>query len=209
MITIASAVKQEIEQRPLLRMLLGSELVNTRAIAKEIRPAVEAALDTKVGLETIAITLHREAGKLSQSSLEPLLSNPDIRLLTTYHDLVALNYPKGVTGAETIPDTVRYFAQTTGSNEHTVIISAENIELLDTSKAQGRIDGLSAICLGLPESSSEIESLYASIFLFFGLQGISIVEAVSTFNELTLIIRQKDYAKAYEVVGKIKDQQLG
>jgi hypothetical protein len=203
MITIASAVKQELEQRPLVRMLLGSELVNTRALAKDIRPAVESALGSKVGLETIAITLHREASKLSQSSLEPLLVNPDIRLLTTYHELIALNYPKGYTGAETIPDTVRYFAQTTGSNEHTIIISDENIELLDTSMAQGKIDDLSAICLGLPGRSAEIESLYASIFLFFGLQGISIVEVVSTFNELTLIIQQKDYARAYEIVSKI------
>jgi len=205
MITVSSAVKKELEQRPLLRMLLGSDLVNTRAIAKEIKSAVESELGNKVGLETIAITLHREADKLLHSSLEPLLTNPDIKLLTTYHDLVAVNYPKGYTGSETIPDNVRYFAQTTGSNEHTIIIGAENLDLLDMSKAQNRINELSALCLGLPENSAAIENLYASIFLFFGVKGIPIVEVVSTFNELTLIIRHNDYVKAYEIISNINN----
>jgi hypothetical protein len=185
-------------------MMLTSDLVNVRAVARRIRPAVEHKIGSKVGLETIAVSLHREINKLTGLSLDSLLAAPRVRLLTTYHDLVAVNYPKGVTGLETIPDTVRFFAQTTGSNEHTIIISRENRNLLDTARQMRAISGLSALCLGLPPDSSDIESLYAGIFLFFGSHGVSIAEVVSTFNELTLVIKTEDYDIAYQVVKDIR-----
>jgi hypothetical protein len=200
MIIIAEYVRVELNKRPLLNMLVGTDVINIRAVAKHLRPAIEASLGHKVSLDTIAIALHREALHMAQPTVDSLLTSPDIQLLTTYHNLTALNYPKGITGAETIPDSVRFFVQATGSGEHTVIISSEDIALLDTGQHVRMIPDLSALCLGLPDESNEIENLYAQIFLFFGLAGISIVEVVSTFNELTLVIKAKDYDYAYQTL---------
>lgn len=203
MLTITSAVREELQRQPLLQMMLASDLVNVRAMAQQIRPSIEKKIGFKVGLATIAIVLHRQAGNSCDISLESLLSLPKIILLTTYHDLVALNYPKGITGAETIPDGVRFFTQTTGSREHTIIISHENLSLLNPDRRLKIIMDLSALCLGLPQVASDIEGLYAKIFLFFGLRGVSIVEVVSTFNELTVIIKNQDYDKAYAVIKEV------
>lgn len=201
--TISQLVSIEIKQRPLLRVLLGTDLINIKAIARDIRPNIEKTLGVKVGVETIATTLHREINKLKIYNTNSLFSSPNVRLLTTYHNLVAINYPRGYTGAETIPDGIRYFVQTTGSNEHTIIISEESLSILDTAQAIGRIDNLVSLCLGLPDKSYDIETLYARIFLYFGLQGVVISEVVSTFNELTIIIKQDDYERSYALLQEL------
>lgn len=201
--TISQLVSIEIKQRPLLRVLLGTDFINIKAIARDIRPNIEKTLGVKVGVETIATTLHREINKLKIYNTNSLFSSPNVRLLTTYHNLVAINYPRGYTGAETIPDGIRYFVQTTGSNEHTIIISEESLSILDTAQAIGRIDNLVSLCLGLPDKSYDIETLYARIFLYFGLQGVVISEVVSTFNELTIIIKQDDYERSYALLQEL------
>jgi len=201
--TISQLVSIEIKQRPLLRVLLSTDFINIKAIARDIRPNIERTLGVKVGVETIATTLHREINNLKMYNTNSLFSRPNVRLLTTYHNLVAINYPRGYTGAEIIPDGIRYFVQTTGSNEHTIIISEESLSILDTAQAIGRIDNLISLCLGLPDKSYDIETLYARIFLYFGLQGVVISEVVSTFNELTIIIKQDDYERSYALVQEL------
>jgi hypothetical protein len=201
---MSTIVKKELESRPLLQVMLNSTLINVRALARELRPDVERQLGQKVDLETIAMALRRTADNQDVESLNSLLLPPACSLLMTYHQLVAINFPKGHTGSETIPDSVRFFAQTTGSNEHSIIISQEDRQLLDTTHSLRVMESLSALCIELPQDSASIENLYAKIFLLFGMKSISFVEVISTFNELTLVIKADDYDRAYEVIKKLR-----
>lgn len=194
--TITQLVRDELNNDPLLGLLFSSKVMNGRAMARRLRPLVEAQYGEKVGLDTIAVALSRI--KSSKAVAPDLFSRPKgMYIAGTHNNLEAFNFPRGTTGSETIPDSVRYYVQTTGSSEHTVIISHEDAHLLSKAKALRSLSNLTAISIRLPDDSYSQEALFAKIFLVIAQTSISIVEVVSTFNELTILINSADYTKLH------------
>ncbi len=205
MISIQKAVESSINSRPLLHYLLNIGILNIRSIARLIKNDVEADTQKKVGVDAIALALHRQITKnaTQQRTLNLLERQPDLKVIGTYHNLSALNFPKGQTGSEYIPDNTRYFVQTTGSNEHTIIISSEQASLLDKSKPLRRIDDLTAIIVSLPDNSYSTLAIYAKMFLAIAAAGVAVTEVVSTFNELTLVVPQNTYKKVIALLERL------
>ncbi len=201
--TISELTRVELDKNPLIAVLLTSDMLNIRAVAKFFRSNIETQLGQKVNLESISMALRRYSTKSSKDVVGAFLKPQNIQINGSYHNLSALNYIRGHTGAETVADSVRYFVQTTGTNEHTIIISSEDEKLLSKKSQLRKITKLSALCLGLPINSSEIHAVYATILLDIAASGITIVELVSTFNEITIFVKSEDFQPLFKIFDKV------
>ena len=67
------------------------------------------------------------------------------------------------------------------------------------------IDDLSSISVQLPKESSNVPGLYYFLLSQIAWKGISITEVISTTNEFTIILKNKNVGLAFETLMKLKN----
>ena len=65
--------------------------------------------------------------------------------------------------------------------------------------------GLSSITIKLPMENVEQPGLYYYIFRRLAWEGINILEVVSTSNEFTILLKDKDIDRVFSVIKRIKE----
>ena len=80
--------------------------------------------------------------------------------------------------------------------------------LFDESSRKKIIDGLSALSLKLPEDASEGVGLYYIITKALAWNNVNIVEIISTWSELTLIIEDEKINLSHEVIQGLVEEKI-
>jgi len=65
-----------------------------------------------------------------------------------------------------------------------------------------KLENLSSISIKLPQDTVDNPGAYYSILKLFALEGINMVEMISTFTEVSLIFRTNDIDRAFSVLTK-------
>jgi hypothetical protein len=97
-----------------------------------------------------------------------------------------------------------FFTISRGVFETTIVISSQYAdEVKEIYKEETLIASsnfISSITLRLPKNNTVIPGLYYHIFKQIAWEGISVLEAVSTTNELSIILNDKDVDRAFSVL---------
>lgn len=215
MITVAEKVEEIVRASPFLEEALLEGLLNISALARRIKPQIEADLYKEVSLPSIIMALKRLSEKLEKKAelREAVMKN--VKDLVVRANLVEFTFSK----EEEVMERYRRLLEETGGGvdyfltftqgvfESTLIVSKQLEEKVEEIFSGVRlilkVTDLSAITIKLVEKNIEIPGVYYSILKQLAWYNINVVEVVSTANEFSLILRNSDIDNAFSVLMKL------
>jgi hypothetical protein len=212
--TVAEEIREIIAESPFLEDGLARGIINCSALAREIRPRVESALFKDVTEGAVVMALKRLAASLGtdRPGLRPILRK--MGDLTVRSNLTEFTFRKSrstMACQEKLLDKVKDWGEefltfTQGIYEATIICSASVSGTVEKVFAREelttRLDGLAAIVIRLPEESVQTPGVHYSILKQLAWHNINVVEVVSTYSELTIVLSRDQVDQAFSVLLK-------
>ncbi|MCL5100547.1 MAG: hypothetical protein M1122_01145 [Candidatus Marsarchaeota archaeon] len=218
MTSVAQVVAKMIESRPFLEEAIASEIVNYAYLADTLKPEIETELNRVVKRSAIVMALRRlsENMKKGFEGMGAVFFNEsDITVKSGIFELTVERDPETLRKISKLYDIVDFskgdfLTVTQGLYEITILSNERyrnSIEGLFVSREKSRvIDKLASITVRIPEHAvSEIGNFYV-LTKALSWNNISIVELVSTFTEMTFIIRERDTGHAFEAVKNLVER---
>lgn len=206
MLTISSVLADTVHSNEVALESLRAGILNYSAYARQIQPEIEKKLYKKVRTGTIVTALSRlELKKV------PLLRPPvKIEDISIKSPLSEISFDKNLTVIKeinhfhsSITEDHDYFAITQGMGEITMILPQKLIAkalLSINQKPKGQYDNLVAITIRIVESDYvDTPNMIYSLVAALAGQRINLIEIVSTFSEISFIIRQEDMRRTVDI----------
>lgn len=212
MISVSDALNKIITSYPLIEEGLSRGIINYSAFAREVKPRIEKQLYKPVSEGAIIMALKR----ISEGLIKERSNQVDINLtdLTVRSNLTEFTF----TNSGSLADKQRKLfnqmedkkdvlcAVSQGIRETTFITSADaslTVEKIFSNETRiAKIVHLSSITIHLPEETVEIPGIYYQILKMLAWEKINIVEVISTYTELTIVLDNKDVDRAFSVLNR-------
>jgi hypothetical protein len=213
MITISQLLEKLIKQKPFLEGALVEGLVNISALARQLKPEIESTLKKEVTEASIIMALKRFVDQMDVSMHRKIeKATKGFGDIIVRSNLCDFTYKLSETLIEKQSILIKkigkekdvFFTISRGVFETTIVISSQYAdEVKEIYKEETLIASsnfISSITLRLPKNNTVIPGLYYHIFKQIAWEGISVLEAVSTTNELSIILNDKDVDRAFSVL---------
>lgn len=211
MIRISEAVYNIIKAKPYLEYALYKELINTSALAREIRPEVEAMCLKNVTTSAIVMALKRLQPDIdfqfATTNISGKLNNAIVR-----SGLSGFTYSNSSSLAGKVAQLVSlyhdaphsFIISTRGSFETSIVITtnlADDVKhVLQGENLIKQIDSLSGIIIKLDKTVLHNPGSYYEITKALAWEGINVIELFSTYRELVIIIESAVIDDAFRVL---------
>lgn len=213
MITISQLLEKLIKQKPFVESALVEGLVNISALARQLKPEIEKVLKKEVTEASIIMALKRFVDQMDVSMHRKIeKATKGFGDIIVRSNLCDFTYKLSDTLIEKQSILIKkigkekdvFFTISRGVFETTIVISNQYAdEVKEIYKEETLIASsnfISSITLRLPKNNTIIPGLYYHIFKQIAWEGISILEAVSTTNELSIILNDSDVDRAFSVL---------
>jgi hypothetical protein len=217
MITTSQAVKMVLNNKPFILEAIQDDIINYSSLAVFIKKEVEGVAGKSVNNSAIVMALRRlnpEEFKNISNKIDKLVNGlGDITVRSNLVDYTFRNSESLINKQQKLlsqfsGETDLFFTLSQGVYETTFILSdklKEKIpDIFEGEKLISYSYGLSSITIKLPKENVELPGLYYFIFRKLAWDGINIFEVVSTSNEFTIILKDKDIDKAFSVIKRLK-----
>ncbi len=213
MITIPQLVQTELNRYPFLMEALQEGLINTSALARKLQPVISQAVGREVKEGAIIMAINR----LPLGGMHFILREirafarqlTDVRVRSNLLDYTYRNSETLIRAQADLlavvseqPKTFCTYSQ--GVAETTIVISSGFEEVMDTLFKEEMLTdltrNLSAVSLMLPETNRQLYGIYYYILKDLAWQGINVVELISTSNEFTIIVADKDLDQTFSIL---------
>jgi len=219
MITVTEAAKRIIERSRYLQEALEKNLINTSSLARYIKPELEEMLVKKTSNSAIIMAIRRIMKDLKPRFIYRNIfkNTPD---MITRSNLTEINIANSKNLFEKYPDLIRlsnsqaesFFTITEGVFETTIILSRDlypNIKiLLKKEDIVEEFHDLCSITIRLPKEAIFNPGVFYFFLKSLAWEGVNIIEVVSAYRELTLILERKDTNKAFSIVQSLFPQKI-
>lgn len=218
MITVPQATKTIIERSRYLTEAISKGIINYSSLARYIKPELEKMLMKPVSDAAILMALKRLEKEL-QPKFVPLTifqSPPDMIVRSNLLEISINNSENLASNFSKIFETHKknkssFFAVTEGLSETTIIISqdlkTEAKEILQHEEILSEFSNLSAITIRMPKEISYSPGVVYFFLKSLAWEGINIMEIVSTYLELTLVLEDKNISRSFEILKSLFDFQ--
>lgn len=206
MITIPEKVEELVNQSPYLREALSNKLVNLSALARQLQPQIEKQLMKEVTEGAVFIALQRYAHGLKPFyAVNPADYLANLSLRTELFELTVKNSPKLLPKLAKLAQTIQdqhtaLFIFTQGQYETTIITSKSlNASLnmaLKEEAITSTIPDLTGISLQRTHGQIETTGVLQFPLRILAWEGISVIEIVTTLNEIMVIVRDFEVDRA-------------
>lgn len=208
MLSTTDAIKQLLLQNPMMENLLAKNLLNLTQLATEWQPKIEDITYKKVTLGSVVTSLSRlrvEIDTIFQSSFKI----NDISLKFPISEISFVTKPDHVKKIaklyEDLSTTENHYLNAISGNTETSIFvntkySSNVIEVFKNQKLKLNLSNLASVSLKFDESYLETKGITYQVLKALLWENINLVEIVSTYTEITLIIEKKDAQKALQVL---------
>ncbi|MCA9331145.1 hypothetical protein KC957_03775 [Candidatus Saccharibacteria bacterium] len=209
MLTIASRVESLIERWPLLKQGMDLDLVNLSALARHIRPELEAEIGERVSDAAVMMALRRYQSKAREVSSQrrPQEFLGDMSVRSELADLTYTNSPRLERQVAKLSEHIGsqvYFTVSRGLLQTSVIVHESARGVVEKLFAQENLEtsvlGLTAITLHLKPGHDQVAGILAYPLNLFAWHGITVIELVSTFDELNIVLYDKDVEAAFRIL---------
>lgn len=210
MIRVSDVIERIVRTTPFLEEGLQRGIINYTALARELRPEVRKILIKDVETAAIVMTLRRLEVTFQKKTGHATVVKNIITDMTVRSHLVTYTYANSPTITDIYAKLHHLVSEgsfcniSQGVRESTVIISedlGESIEKL--MKNERKINTQKSACsisMRLTEEANNVSGTYAMILKLLAWEGITILEIVSTYQELTLVVGKKDIDKAFSIL---------
>jgi hypothetical protein len=214
---ISDAVKEIVRKKPFIENGIEEGIINYSALSNYIKKDVEEILLKEVNAGAIQMSLRRMqllTEKINSNRLNLILKNiGDVTIRTNLIDSTYRNSKTLIDSQQLLLEQEKknndfFFTFAQGVSESTMILneSAEN-KLLDLFKKEKLITrniGLASITIKLPQENIKVSGLYFHFFKLLAWDNINVCQVISTANEFTIIVDNKDAKKAINVLMSLK-----
>lgn len=207
---IAQAVDELISASPFLEEALSEELINVSSLARKLQPDIEKKLHKKVQPGAIIMAINRRPSglsfRISKEIREFMHKLGDVIVRSNLRDYTFENSAGLISCNRQLMDEIGgekeiFCTISQGVFETTLVVS----NLLETrirdiyrkEKLLARKTRLSSITIRLPESNTEVSGIYYFLLKNLAWSGINVCEVISTSNEVTFVVEEKDVHNAF------------
>lgn len=217
MITISQAVETTLASKPFILDALNDNIINYSLLANFIKPDIEGLLKKEVKDGAIVMAIRRfksvnDVGLIKKIESQLKLFG-DILVRSNLVDYTFKNSETLLQNQQKLLEKIKdkkgfFYTVTQGVYETTFILSdqiKDEIHLIfEGEKLISSSFGLSSVTIKLPTGNTEQPGLYYYIFKKLAWDGINILEVVSTSNEFTILLKDKDIDKAFSVIKNLR-----
>lgn len=211
MITVPEETKRIIERSRYLVEAMSKDLINYSSLARYIKPELEKSLMKQVSEASIIMAIKRIAEDLKPkfAPLTIFVGTPEMIVRSNLIEFTVKNEQslrkKYKELSEFYSDEQKYFfTLTEGVFETTIIVSQDlrdNIKsILQSEHILSEVNNLSSITIRLPKENIDTPGVYYFFLKSLAWEGINIVEIVSTPNEVSLILDDRDVNAAFAIL---------
>lgn len=190
--------------------ILSRHLLNLSAYAKRIQPEVERRTHKKVQVGSIVVALSRISQELTDE--DPLL--PEIKLygIAVKSNLAEITYNKTPSNKLRAQKLVvdkelsqaEFLTVTYGASEISVFAPMILIPSINKAfkpdKPKLLLDNLAALTVQFGDHYIDTPNMYFALLRSVAVRRINIVELISTFTELTFLVRQSDLNELFQIM---------
>jgi hypothetical protein len=217
MISIGEVAKQLIQKIPFLEEALVEDLINISSLARKLQPQIEDVLQKPVKEGAIIIAIQRIKPDFVTSlspGLRKFLGNLGDFIVRSglMHYTFENSTSLGMRQQDLIKhvgENQAYYSVARGIFETSIVISNPLIDLVDLIFKNERLifhkKDLSSITLQLPKERDDTIGFYYYILKNLSLKKINIEELISTTNEFTIFVKDKDIDKAFSILMNLKN----
>jgi hypothetical protein len=218
MITISQAVENIISNKPFIVEALRDGIINYSSLAKFIKEDVERLLNKNVNEGAIVMSVRRYDSNTSidiSKKVNDLVRRiGDIVVRSNLVDYTFRNSDSLLRKQQDLLKIIGerrdfFYTISQGVHETTFVLSdliKDEIPIIfDGENLISYNYGLSSITIKLPRENTDQPGLYYFIFRKLAWEGINILEVISTSNEFTIILNDKDIDGAFSVIKRIKE----
>lgn len=211
MISVSQAVEDMIKSNPFLGDALAKGIINHSSLARIIKPQIKETLFKDVQEGSIIVALNRlskkfkkiETGQNKLQGLGDLTVRSNLVDYTLSHSPTLGDAQNKLLGKVANKKDV-FITISHGINQVTIIASQtlENDikEIFKNETSVCSLENLSSLTIKIPMEATKIPGVLYSILKILAWEGINLIEFISTFTELTLVMQSKDIDKAFSLV---------
>ena len=217
MVTISHLVGKIIERKPFIEEALSRGIINYGALADEIKPEIEQELKKEVNHSAVMMAVRRYAEKSQERLFRRVRFREDTDI-TLRSDLIEITIVKTPDSGEMIRRLYDFIdfkkgdfiSIVQGMYEITIITNKKHeknfLKTIKKDELKNVIKDLSSLAINIPEDSTEVIGLFYIITKALAWENISIVEIVSTWSEMTYIIKTEDAPFAFRVIKRLIEE---
>ena len=216
--TIRDVLSSVIHSTPFLESALADGILNLTALARRIRPEIEASMLRPVSIGSLVMALKRMIPELESTSSSPIvpwaISDLTVRshlseLTLQWSDTVLAKQQELLEAIRDCAQRFVVFAQ--GVREVTVIMDSEiehlAREIFTGERCLSSVSNLAAITLSHGPDLAASSAVYYETLKRLALKAINVVEVISTPTEFTVVVHHSDVDYAFTVLrGGIADR---
>ncbi|MBI5221982.1 MAG: hypothetical protein HY980_00580 [Candidatus Magasanikbacteria bacterium] len=205
MLKIIDAVHDTLLDSEIAVEALRLDCLNLRAFARRIHKTIEEKTKKPVKVGTIVVALSRMAGAVKKTpALRPAVKFDALSIRSPLCDTTFENTKENLASARSFSKPLasrggHFFTMTQGVNEITFIISDDlKTGLFKRFNVKPKVvsENLVGINISFSERYLSVPNVIYGIIAKVAIRRINIVEIVSTYTELTLIIHKEDLEAA-------------
>jgi hypothetical protein len=213
MVTVSEILINLVKQKPFIEQALADGILNLSAFSRKIKPEIERKLKKQVTEASILMALKRLVPLLEvsvQRKIEKATRGfGDIIVRSnlsdfTYRNSKTLMEKQGSLILMLKNEKEAFYTISRGVYETTIVITSgfegEVKHLFENEILLSSTSFISSLTIRLPKDNIKIPGLYYHVFKHVAWEGISILEAISTTNELTIIVKDKDVDRLFTVI---------
>ncbi|MDG1994627.1 MAG: hypothetical protein P8J16_09180 [Polaribacter sp.] len=215
--TIQEAVENTIRKTPFIEEALNEKLINVSSLARIILPEVSEVLkkEVKIGAVMMAINRLSPANELRiRKNIKKLASTlGDFIVRSDLCDFTFKNTPSLLKESAKLlskaSDSNDYFLTVSQGIFETNIVVNKNLqiyveEMFKNETLINNVLDLASITLKLPKDNQEQSGIYYFILKQLAWENIPLQEIISTTNEMTIVVKEKDVNETFSILMDIK-----
>ncbi|MBI4143758.1 hypothetical protein HY486_00740 [Candidatus Woesearchaeota archaeon] len=214
MASIARAVEEIVRRRPFLQEGLSKAVINYANLAELMKKEIEQETGKTAKNQAITMALRRLSEKLQTGFTDKIRfdKDTDIVLQSELFEITLLKSSTLFKILKSLYDKVNFdqgdfLTITQGVHQATIISNKrykkQFFSTLKGEKILSEIEGLTSITIKLPPTAINEVGLLFMATRTLAWESIPIVELVSTFTELTIIVREKHLTAGYNAIKQL------
>ncbi|MFH2020461.1 MAG: hypothetical protein ABIJ34_03545 [archaeon] len=210
MVNISNMTKKLLQEKPFIHEALEKDLINIMALAEMIRPEIEKELGSvKTSAISMAIRRYVESGKKEHYTKIRLTKKNELLIKSDLFEISLEKSPTIYKKLVKLYDIVDFNQGDTlniiHGNYEILIVSNERYKkdiqkILKDEKVKLIKTNIASLSTKIPGKCLSTPGFYYTITKILAMENISIVDIVNTETEATMILEDKDIAKAYNVL---------
>lgn len=213
MVTVSEVLEGMIKQKPFIERALAEGLLNLSAYSRQIKPDIEKIVKKPVSEASVLMALKRLVPQIevtvSRKIEKAARGFGDIIVRSnlsdfTYKNADSLFEKQALLIKQLANEKEVFYTISRGVFETTIVISSDFAnEVKQLFKDEVLISStvsISSVTIRLPKDNVKIPGLYYFVFKQIAWEGISILEVISTTNELSMIVKDKDVDRVFSII---------